>query len=792
MDEDIAPLRRSCTDMTGSTPLAATSWADTAPALAPVPRPPTATSLGRAAIDCGLWENSEATGVGKPMGKARSCSLLDNVGVGEGERGELMALCPRRLHAVSAEEQQMLVFTSEGDAPPGVADTVVEAVIETNGARHRLRYETQNDCTQARWVLSIAEIGLSVGLHHLHFLVGGTRVLSRDLPVVGSFNVVLFHDSLRRYILASDHQGQSNAQMPSNFTATGTLEGHPSRLAEEVELAPGKRVGGMARPYSSIGLLALGDEEEEEMVESKPAPVQFDPQVFEGLYGRELRLRMDGHALPERGVAVGIHNPASTTNDGHVLRPLRFWYGAHMLKKQVGACEDAYFHTQDSMGVADGVGCMVQFASYGINAAAYAAELMENAAAALEESRSSCPEAVSERSRSAVAAAESQAKAYGASTISVLTLHRASVGVANLGDSGFMHLRKGQHGMVIVRKSDEQQHSWNCPYQLTRLPPALMSKFPKLALDTAADCEEYSFDVREGDLILMFSDGLRDNLHDREVLHIVDCALSPAFAELIGLPEHSTDPKHVARALALAAQERSLDPVAKVPFVQYSKNHGYECQGGKQDDITVVAAWLVPEECPVADAAIAEALAKATSAAAAGTPHPQPELEKQEEEVEPDEDDLWQLKRKETQDNLASQEPDPPACTEGSAGEETNKEQQSETIDEKPAAASGSTCSAGAAGNPGPLPLPIQRASLRGDGPPVRKFETPRRRQYELSGASPGSGRRTSACRAEFRPLSRLKGEPRLDVGSLGKDVNNGQNSTIGHDNSHNSGSSSS
>jgi len=230
MDEDVAPLQRSFTDMTGSIPVAATSWTDTAPALAPVPRRPTATppDVGRSTVtsaDFGLWENSEATGVGKPMRHALSCSLLGHLGVDETECRELMALCPRqRSIAVSAEEQQMLVFTVEGDAPPGVADIVVEAVIETNGSRHRLRYETEKDCTQARWVLFIAETGLSFGLYHLHFLVGGTRALSRDLPVIGSSNVVLFNDSLRRYVLASD-QGQSSTHMPSNLTATKTLDG---------------------------------------------------------------------------------------------------------------------------------------------------------------------------------------------------------------------------------------------------------------------------------------------------------------------------------------------------------------------------------------------------------------------------------------------------------------------------------------------------------------------------------------------------------------------------------------
>lgn len=37
------------------------------------------------------------------------------------------------------------------------------------------------------------------------------------------------------------------------------------------------------------------------------------------------------------------------------------------------------------------------------------------------------------------------------------------IGVANLGDSGFMVLRKGAHGMSVVIKSEEQQHSWPGP-----------------------------------------------------------------------------------------------------------------------------------------------------------------------------------------------------------------------------------------------------------------------------------------------------------------------------------------
>ncbi|CAL1131821.1 unnamed protein product [Cladocopium goreaui] len=110
----------------------------------------------------------------------------------------------------------------------------------------------------------------------------------------------------------------------------------------------------------------------------------------------------------------------------------------------------------------------------------------------------------------------------------------------------------------------------NCPYQLTRLP--------------------------KGDLVIMFSDGLRDNLHDREVVSLVNRTLPPMCADLVGLLDRCTPPETIAKTLALAAQERSMDATAKVPFVEYSKRHGFECIGGKQDDITVVAAWVVADE----------------------------------------------------------------------------------------------------------------------------------------------------------------------------------------------------
>jgi len=358
---------------------------------------------------------------------------------------------------------------------------------------------------------------------------------------------------------------------------------------EDTEALLGERKSGIIRPSSTASTASTcpSDEEEEDR-DPLEAGQNFSRHVFEGLYGEDLRLRLDGHVLPQ---------PACNRAGSGAMR---LWTGAHRLKKPCGRCEDAFFQGSHAMGVADGVGSMVQFAKYGADAAAYAAELMRLADAAL---RHGAPGALAdgpmppeERSAAAMAAAEREATTYGASTITVLTLEGDRVGVANLGDSGFMLLRKASDGVNIVARSVEQQHHWNCPYQLARLPPALQARLQKgQRLDTAADCQRYSVPVQPGDLLLLFTDGLCDNVHDHELLQIVGRALAPAFGELAGLGRFSTPPERVARALALAAQERSLNTRATVPFTEASRRHGVECLGGKPDDITVVAAWVMPE-----------------------------------------------------------------------------------------------------------------------------------------------------------------------------------------------------
>jgi len=279
----------------------------------------------------------------------------------------------------------------------------------------------------------------------------------------------------------------------------------------------------------------------------------------------------------------------------------KFYAGDCQLNKPGGRCEDAFFCSPHALGVADGVGQMSYFSKYGVDSAAYALGLMERAHTALcAGSEVAKIGDLPERAATAVKRAESEVTSYGASTICVLCLEGNKAGVANLGDSGFMVLRKrdGAEGesaeMEVFTKSDEQQHGWNFPYQLMRIPPALAAKVPKgRNFDTADDCQRYTVELMAGDLVLLYTDGLADNLHQHEVLEIIHRHMHGLEYPPVGT---SASAEAIAQALAHKAKERSLDEQAEVPFNVGARQYGHEFQGGKADDITVVAAWVAGGE----------------------------------------------------------------------------------------------------------------------------------------------------------------------------------------------------
>ena len=380
----------------------------------------------------------------------------------------------RRENCCPSSNEQHFCFKMKNVEEKDAKKIQVELVFQEQRPAITLNMENYDaEEQQAAWLLAAPTTDWTPGFHFFGFRVNGVFMLSAEHMRLGHWNVMHLNDPLRRYLLARDSRGQLSHGAPiletrrakqivdmatDSFVASGSI-------ADTVGLQKLARHSKIARPYFVSGNLLSSTHSDDTSAHNSFRP--FCSAVYEGLFDRELILRMDGVVLPEPPMPPTGTEPLDECK-------LRLWGGAHSIKKAHGKCEDAYFLAPHGIGIADGVGCFTKFEQYGVNAAEYATQLMQFACLALQpEGRASARKMghkVAERAALAVAEAESRAEAFGGSTIAVLCQHNSQIGVANLGDSGFVLLRRGMNGMRIAMRSQEQQHVFNCPYQLTRLP----------------------------------------------------------------------------------------------------------------------------------------------------------------------------------------------------------------------------------------------------------------------------------------------------------------------------------
>ncbi|KAJ5766372.1 uncharacterized protein N7511_003988 [Penicillium nucicola] len=110
----------------------------------------------------------------------------------------------------------------------------------------------------------------------------------------------------------------------------------------------------------------------------------------------------------------------------------------------------------------------------------------------------------------------------GGSTASVgIALPDGRVELANLGDSGSVLLRKA----AVHQYSVPQTHGFNTPYQLSVIPPrmraqsavfggAFLEDFPK-------DASVTNLTMQHGDVLMLATDGVFDNLNNQDILKLV-------------------------------------------------------------------------------------------------------------------------------------------------------------------------------------------------------------------------------------------------------------------------------
>ncbi|KAL3364616.1 hypothetical protein AABB24_013408 [Solanum stoloniferum] len=236
------------------------------------------------------------------------------------------------------------------------------------------------------------------------------------------------------------------------------------------------------------------------------------------------------------------------------------FYLPHPAKAKTGG-EDAHFicTLTPAIGVADGVG---GWADLGIDAGLYARELMSHSLSAIQDEPKGSVDLIRVLEKAYV-----RTKAKGSSTACMVALTEGGLYAVNLGDSGFMLVRNG----CAAFKSPSQQHGFNFPYQLDC----------NNAGDSPSSAMVFNITVVPGDVLIVGTDGLFDNLYDEDISGVVFQAM-----------EAGLGPQMTAQRIAELAQLRAMDHTKSSPFSDGAREAGFDYHGGKLDDITVVVSYI--------------------------------------------------------------------------------------------------------------------------------------------------------------------------------------------------------
>ncbi|KAI8046237.1 protein phosphatase PTC7 homolog fig isoform X2 [Drosophila gunungcola] len=239
--------------------------------------------------------------------------------------------------------------------------------------------------------------------------------------------------------------------------------------------------------------------------------------------------------------------------------------------------EDSWFVSStplaEVLGVADGVG---GWRDMGVDAGRFAKELMSCCSGRAQHS-----DFDGRNPRDLLIAgyqelSDRKHPVVGSSTACLVTMHRreCTLYTANLGDSGFMVVRNGQ----VLHRSQEQTHDFNTPYQLAVAPENqrdyVYSDRPEMAVSTRHS-------LQPGDLVLLATDGLFDNLPESMLLKILNGLKERDERELLVGASQVVD----------KARELSLNANYQSPFALKAREHNVPYPGGgKPDDITLILA----------------------------------------------------------------------------------------------------------------------------------------------------------------------------------------------------------
>jgi len=311
------------------------------------------------------------------------------------------------------------------------------------------------------------------------------------------------------------------------------------------------------------------------------------------------------------------------------------------------AGEDAYILGPQLVGVADGVGSWWEA---GVDPALYARALMHATRLAVKQRLKAGRELRPRKILDAAWQRLRRGAVVGSATVCLVALHPTKpelIGAA-VGDSGFLLLRPSSTRAAtspagttsggrpprahppyhVAFRSPQQLRGFNAPFQLGQAPDSPASdRAPDPRFETPQDASLIRVTVEEGDLLVLATDGLFDNLHEQAVLEVVDACVAESVcgsgkgssSSEGGVQAGALDVEVLATRLAEHARSASLDPSVDSPFALLAKEHDIMWGGGRPDDITIIAG-MISERRPQPQTPAVEVVgAMAAGATEAGT-----------------------------------------------------------------------------------------------------------------------------------------------------------------------------
>ncbi|KAL3907787.1 MAG: hypothetical protein SGILL_008731 [Bacillariaceae sp.] len=331
---------------------------------------------------------------------------------------------------------------------------------------------------------------------------------------------------------------ETQAPEPQNWLKDIFGVGKEVEVEEEVVEQPkeGKKFG-ILESFASFSSPSAASAEEDTAAVEKPKPAPKKAKVI-----------IEKKKRPEKMIVDLTPKPIKIEIGSHIL--------PHPAKMRWGG-EDAVFTKGRTFGVFDGVSGADKLDGVPLYSRTLANEMKKMVGT----------EGVTVQDMTSYltsAAAYADGAATGASTAVV----------ASIGENGFLQaLNVGDSSCIVVRdgkisaKTREISHYWECPYQLSDDSP-----------DRPRDGTKLNVELLPGDIIIMGSDGVFDNVNDDLLLDLVAKAPSKATP--------------LARKICDLSRKQSLDKNSETPYAKQAQRRGdsdYRSGlGGKVDDVSAV------------------------------------------------------------------------------------------------------------------------------------------------------------------------------------------------------------